>query len=261
MKNAFMSLVIGMMAAGMMLAQATLPGAAPAAGAPAGPPADEVKDIQAIQSKQIATPADADERMAAVTAFVAKYPTSQFNGYMLTMAGEAAQGKGDSARARFFYEKAIAADPNSDYAMIMLGADIAQNVKENAMDRPQQVARATKLANDALAIIAKRVKQPQEPEANFEAEKQADIGRAHMTLGLAAMADLKYEAAGKEFLLAAGGDAMNLLRAGMAFNNGKKIDDADAALNKFLAIPSLPDQYKKMAEDEKKRGQQIRTAK
>lgn len=264
MKNVLKGLAIGSMAAGMMFAQTALPpaaGAAPAAAAPAGPSADEIKDLQAIQSKPIATPADADARMAAINAFVAKYPTSQFKGYALTMAGEAAQGKGDSARARFYYEQAIAADPNSDYAMIMLGADIAQNVKPNAMDKAAQVAKATKLANDALALIAKRVKQPQETQAQFDAEKASDISRAHMTLGLAAMADDKFEAAGNEFLLAAEGDAMNLIRAGMAFNNGKKVDQADAALNKFLAVPGLPDQYKKIAEDEKKRGQQIKNGK
>jgi hypothetical protein len=62
-------------------------------------------------------------------------------------------------------------------------------------------------------------------------------------------------------VIASDGDAMNLLRAGMAFNNGKKVDDAEAALNKFIAIPGLPEQYKKMAEDEKKRGQAIKSAK
>ena len=253
MKNVFKGLAVMGLAAGMMFGQA-----APAAAAPS---ADEIKDLQTIQSKQIATPADADARMAAINQFVAKYPTSSLRGYALTLAGEAAQGKQDSAKARFYYEQAIAADPNSDYAMIMLGADIAQNVKENAMDKPQQLAKATKLANDALGLIGKRVKNAQESQADFDNANNADIARAHMTLGLVAMADLKYEAAGKEFLLAAPGDAMNLLRAGMAFNNGKKIDDADAALNKFIAIPGLPDQYKKMAEDEKKRGQAIKSGK
>jgi hypothetical protein len=178
------------------------------------------------------------------------------------MAGEAAQGKNDSAKARFYYEQAIAADPaTSDYAMIMLGADIAQNVKPSAMDKAAQLTRAAKLANDALAIIDKRVKNPQENAEQFEAEKKADISRAHMTLGLVAMGNEKDEEAGKEFLRAAEADAMNLLRAGMAFNNAKKVDEADAALNKFISIPQLPEQYKKMAEDEKKRGQAIKKAK
>jgi tetratricopeptide (TPR) repeat protein len=262
MKNVLISAAGAMMAASMMFAQATLPGAAPAAApAAAGPSADEIKDIQAIQSKPVANAADATARMSAVTAFVAKYPTSQFNGYALTMAGEAAQGTGNSAQARFFYEKAIAADPKSDYAMIMLGADIAQNVKPNQMDKAAQLTRATKLANDALALIAQRVKNPGETEEQFKAGNQSDTALAHLTLGLALMADDKFEPAGKEFLVAAQGDAMSLLRAGMAFNNGKKFDDADAALNQFLAIAGVPDQYKKMAEDEKKRGQALKSGK
>ncbi len=262
MKNVLNGVALMSVAAGLMLAQDPAPAAAPPAapGAPAASP-DEVKDLQAIQSKPVATPADADARIAAVTAFVAKYPTSQFKGYALTMGGEAAQGKGDSARARFFYEQAIAADPNSDYAMIMLGADIAQNVKANALDKDTQIARARKLATDGMAIVEKRTKHPQESDADFQNEKRADLSRAHMTLGLVLTAEEKFEAAGKEFLLAADADAMNYLRAGMAFNNGRKTDDADAALNKFLAIPGLPDQYKKIAEDEKKRGQLIKNGK
>ena len=257
MKNVLKSLAVMGMAAGMMLGQAAP--AAPAAAA--APSADEIKDIQAIQSKQVQTPADAEARMSAINAFGAKYPTSTLLGYAYTMAGEAAQGVNDSGKARFYYEKAIAADPNSDYAMIMLGADIAQNIKPSAMDKAAQVAKATKLANDGLAIVNKRVKNPQETEEQFQAEKKADISRAHMTLGLVAMADEKYEAAGNEFLIAAEADAMNLLRAGMAFNNAKKIPEAEGALNKFIAVPGLPEQYKKMAEDEKKRGQALKNAK
>ncbi len=251
MKNLFKSLAVMSIAAGLMFAQA--PAAAPTP--------DEAKDIQAIQAKATANPGDPDGVMAAVTAFVAKYPTSSLRGYVLTMGGEAAQRKNDSGRARFFYEQAIAADPNSDYAMVMLGADIAQNVKPSAMDKAAQLTKAAKLANDALAIIEKRVKNPQETDAQFEADKKADISRAHMTLGLVAMGNEKDEEAGKEFLLAAEADAMNLLRAGMAFNNAKKVDEADAALNKFIAIPQLPEQYKQMAVKEKERGQAIKKAK
>jgi tetratricopeptide (TPR) repeat protein len=262
MKNVLKSLSVMSVAAGLMFAQATLPApAGAAAGAPAAPSPEEIKELQEIQSKQIATPADADARITAITAFVAKYPTSQFKGYALTMAGEAAQNKNDSAKARFFYEQAIAADPKSDYAMIMLGADIAQNVKPSALDKAQQLAKATKLANDALELIGKRTKNAGETDEQFAAGNRNDIGLAHRTLGLVAMADDKFEAAGKEFLLAADSDVMSLLRAGMAFNNGKKVDEADAALNKFMAVPGIPDQYKKMAEDEKKRGQTIKSGK
>jgi tetratricopeptide (TPR) repeat protein len=246
--------LLGVAAAGLF---AQAPAAAPAA----GPSPDEIKDAQAIQQKQVATAADADAKMTMVNQFVAKYPTSTIKGYILTMGGEAAQAKRDTARAQYYYQQAIAADPTSDYAMIMLGAEIAQNTGEHDLDKKDKLARAEKLAKDAMGLIEKRAKQPQEDQAQFDQEKAQDMARAHMTLGLVAMADQKDEAAGKEFLQAANGDAMNLLRAGMAFNNAKKIDDANAALDKFISIPGLPDQYKKMAEDEKKRGAQIKAGK
>jgi hypothetical protein len=252
MKNFLKGLALMSVAAVGLFAQA-----APAA----GPTPDEIKDVQAIQTKQIATPADADAKMTLVNQFVAKFPTSSLKGYVLTMGGEAAQAKRDSARARYHYEQAIAADPNSDYAMIMLGAEIAQNTGEHDLDKKDKLAKAEKYAKDAMVLIEKRVKQPQEQQAQFDQEKAADMSRAHMTLGLVAMADQKDEAAGNEFMLAASADAMNLLRAGMAFNNAKKIDQANKALDQFIGIPGLPDQYKKMAEDEKKRGQQLKNAK
>lgn len=255
MKNVFKGLALMSVAAVGLFAQAPAPAAA------AAPTPDEIKDAQAIQQKQVQTPADADAKMTLVNQFVAKFPTSSLKGYILTMGGEAAQAKRDSARARYYYEQAIAADPNSDYAMIMLGAEIAQNTGEHDLDKKDKLAKADKYAKDGMALIEKRTKNPQEDQAQFDQEKASDLARAHMTMGLIAMADQKDEAAGKEFLLAASGDAMNLLRAGMAFNNAKKIDDANAALDKFIAIPGLPDQYKKMAEDEKKRGQTLKNAK
>ncbi|MFM2124971.1 MAG: hypothetical protein RL328_1422 [Acidobacteriota bacterium] len=254
MKNVFKGLALMSVAAATLFAQAAAPAAAPAA----GPSPDEIKDIQAIQQKQVATPADADAKMTMVNQFVAKYPTSALKGYVLTLGGEAAQAKRDSARARYYYEQGIAADPQNDYAMVMLGAEIAQNTGEHDLDKKDKLSRAEKLAKDAMVLIEKRQKQPQEQQAQFDQEKALDMARAHMTLGLVAMADQKDEAAGNEFLQAAAGDAMNLLRAGMAFNNAKKTDQANAALDKFIAIPGLPDQYKKMAEDEKKRGQSLK---
>jgi tetratricopeptide (TPR) repeat protein len=229
--------------------------------APAGPTPEEIKDAQAIQQKQVATPADAEAKMGLVNQFIAKYPNSPIKGFILTMGGETAQSVRDSAKAQYYYQQAIAADPNSDYAMIMLGAEIAQNTGEHDLDKKDKLARAEKLAKDGMALVEKRTKQPQEDQAQFDQEKAQDLARAHMTLGLVLMADQKDDAAGREFLQAAAGDAMNLLRAGMAFNNAKKVDDANSALDKFISIPGLPDQYKKMAEDEKKRGQQIKSGK
>lgn len=251
MKNVFQIFAVMGLVAASLLAQA------PAA----QPSPEEAQAMQEIQSKPVATPADAQARMSAIDGFVAKFPNSPLLGYAYSLAGEAAQGIQDSTKARFYYEKAIAADPTADYAMIMLGAEIANSTKEFDLDKKQKLERAEKLAKDAIELIGKRTKHPQESQEQFETNNKGDISRAHMTLGLIAMANQQDEAAGKEFLIAAEADAMNLLRAGMAFNNAKKFDDANAALDKFIGIPNLPAQYKTMAENEKKRGDQLKKQK
>jgi len=233
--------------------------APPAAAAPAGPPKEEVDALQKIQQAT-----DADARMKGVDDFALKFPTSTFLGYAFTMAGEAAQTKRDSGKAKFYYENAIKADPNSDYAMIMLAVEIAQGTLPNDLQKKQKLDQAQSYAEKGMDLVGKRVKQPAETDADFDASKKDDIARGHMAFGLIKMANGQDGEAAKEFLLAADSphpDVMNLIRAGMAFNNAKQFDEANKALDKFIAFPGMPDQYKKIAEDEKKRGQQIKSQK
>jgi hypothetical protein len=48
---------------------------------------------------------------------------------------------------------------------------------------------------------------------------------------------------------------------GGALNEAGKYDEAIAALDKVLATPGLPDAYKNVAENEKKRSEQLKSAK
>lgn len=239
-------------------------GAAPAdapaaAAAPAGPSKEEVEAVQKIQQAT-----DPDARMKASDEFALKFPTSNLRGYVFTMAGEAAQNKRDAGKAKFYYEEAIKADPNSDYAMIMLGFEIAQGVGENDLDKKPKLDQAQAYVDKGMDLVSKRTKEPNETPQQFEESKKDDMARGHMALGMIKMGNKQDAEAGKEFLLAADGahpDVMNLIRAGMAFNNAKQFDEANKALDKFIAFPGMPDQYKKIAEDEKKRGQQLKSQK
>jgi tetratricopeptide (TPR) repeat protein len=237
--------------AALMLSAQQLPppaGAAPAA-AQGGPSKEEIDALQKIQGAT-----DPDVRMKAVDDFALKFPDSKFRGGAFTAGGQAAQAKRDSAKAKFYYENAIKADPNSDYALIMLGAEIANSVGEHDLDKKQKLDQAQSYAEKAMDLVAKRPKQAGETDAQFEEGKKDDIALAHLTLGLVKNSDQKYAEAGKEFVIAydsatpGHGDATNLLRAGMAFNNGKQFDDAHKALDRFLALPGIPDEYKKMAQ-------------
>jgi predicted Zn-dependent protease len=239
--------------------------AAPAAVPAGGPTQAEIQDMQKIQAMQVTSVADLDARLKLLDEFIVKYPNSTLKGDVFTMAGDSAQRKSDSAKAKFYYEEAIKADPSQDYAMIMLGAEIARTTGENDIGKTDKLNRATKLVNDGMSLIEKRPKPANVPDADFQKMQKDDLASGHLALGFIAMANKQDVEAGNEFVksvdLAANGDAMNLLRAGMAYNNGKQFDQANAALNRFLAIPGIPDQYKKMAEDEKKRGDQLRNQK
>lgn len=240
-------------------------GAAGAAAPAAGPSAAEIQEIQKIQQTPLQSAADADNRLKMLDAFVAKYPTSLLKGDALTMAGETAEAVNNSAKAQFYFEQAIAADPKQDYAMIMLGAEIARNTGKNDLNKKDKLTRAEKLIHDGMDLASKRTRLPNVPEAAFEQQQKDDLAHGHLALGFVALANEKNADAGKEFTTAfetaVQGDASNLLRAGMAYNEAKMFTEANAALDKFLAVPGLPDQYKKMAEDEKKRGQALRNQK
>ncbi len=291
MKNAIRGLVFTAATAAMLNAQTQLPpaqgttqlppaqgatqlpaagGAAPAGAgattaAPAGPSAAEIQDMQKIQQMQVQNATDAQNRMKALDAFIAKYPASTLKGDALTMAGDTAQIINDSGKAKFYYEQAITADPMQDYAMIMLGAEIARGTGEHDLDKAQKLARADKLIHDGMSMLEKRQAPAGVPPAAFDTQKKDDMAKGHLALGFLDLANQKDADAGKEFQAAFDtapqGDAANLLRAGMAYNNAKMFTEANAMLDKFLSVPGMPDQYKKMAEDEKKRGQQLRNQK
>lgn len=228
-------------------------GAQPAA----GPSKEELDAIQKIQTTN-----DLDARIKASDDFVVKFPNSSLKFFVFSVAGEAAQNKRDSPKARFYYENAIKADPEkADFALIMLATDIAQNTGENDLGKKEKLDEAQGYVDRAVGLINGRTKQPNESDTQFETNKKDDLARAHLALGFIRLANQENEAAGKEFLQAAdspNGDAANLIRAGMAFNNAKQFDDANKALDRFIAIPGIPDQYKKIAEDEKKRGQALK---
>jgi tetratricopeptide (TPR) repeat protein len=269
MKNLIKTAAVMGFAAVMLSAQNLPPaGGAPApagtpAAAPGGPSKEETEALQKIQQTQQAN--DADGLMKAVDDFTIKFPTSTFRGPVLTMAGDAARTKNNGAKARFYYENAVKADPESDYAMIMLATIIAQGTGENDLDKKQKLDQAQSYVDKGMDLVNKRTKRPGESDQQFTELKKDDLAMAHTAEAFIKMANSQNGEAGKEFLTAvdtaAHGDASNLIRAGMAFNNAKQFDEANKALDRFLALPGIPDQYKKIAEDEKKRGQQLKNQK
>ncbi len=252
--------------AGLMLAQNTLPSAAgqpaaqPGAEAPPQPTQEEVKEFQKVNSTK-----DADSRIKAADEFFAKFPNGPLTSYVMEMAGEANQIKGDSARAVFYYQKSLDLNPNNYNAMLMIAAETAQGTREFDLDKDQKLAKATKLVNDAMALIPTAVKPNNGvSDAQWEEIKKDDMARGHMALGLVAMADQKFPDAVKEFQaaldVAAHPDPVTQIRLGNAMNENKQYDEAISMLDKVIANPQLPQNLKDFAQNEKKRSQQLKAA-
>jgi tetratricopeptide (TPR) repeat protein len=209
---------------------------------------------------------DVDAMVKAVDAFVQQFPKSALKGYALGLAGEANQMKGDSAKALFYYEEALKADPKDYNSMLMIAAETAQGTGEFDLKKEEKLGRAEKLANDSLALIAVAPKpNPQVPDAQWEAVKKDDTARAHEALGMIAMTRKKFADAAAEFQTAinsaSGPQPATYVRLGGALNEAGKYDEATAALNKVLAMQGLPDIVKQVAENEKKRAEQLKSAK
>ena len=91
------------------------------------------------------------------------------------------------------------------------------------------------------------------------------MARGHEALGLIAMARKKYDDAAGEFKtateMAAQPQPATFIRMGSAYTDSGKPDEAIATLDKVLAMPNLPAQFKQVAQSEKDRAEKAKTAK
>lgn len=235
------------------------PGQQPAQ--PAGPSAEEVAAIQAMQ--QMTNPAQADARMQAVDLFVIRYPQSQFLGYVFSMGGEAAQNKQDSGRAVFYYEKAVAADPNDYNSMLMIAAEVANNTGRDDLRKDEKLGRATELANKGMELAKVAPKpNPEVTDEQWENVRRNDLARGQMALGMIGLAKLDYDGAAAAFKasldIAANQEPGTMIRLGNALNEAGRPDEAIPVLDQVIGMAGLPEVYINIAKNEKTRSEQIK---
>jgi tetratricopeptide (TPR) repeat protein len=228
---------------------------------PKPPAPDELKALQEIVN---ATTVDA--RVTAADSFVKGFPKSEYRNFALTMAADAYEATGNSAKAIIYYQQALEANPKDYNAMLMLAAETARTTREFDLDKEEKLAKAEKYAKDGMALIPGTSKlNPQMTDAQWEALKKDDTARGHEALGLIAVARKKYDVAAGEFKTAtetaSTPQPATYIRMAGAYTDSGKPDQAIAALNKVLAMANLPDQIKKVAQAEKDRAEKAKTAK
>lgn len=235
----------------------------------AQPSPEEQKGIAAIQA---AAPQGADALAAAVDDFVAKFPKSAYRATVLSSAADVYESLGKSDKAQAYYQRTLEADPKNYYAMIMVGTEIVKGTKEFEIDdaaRTAKLNKAEKLLKDALSMIALAPKpNPAASDEEWNTLKKDDEARAHEALGMLAMARAigpsgtkKYDTAISEFKTAATVGASPqpaaMIRLGAAYNDAGRMPEAIVELDKVIAMKDLPAAYKQVAENEKKRSNEL----
>jgi tetratricopeptide (TPR) repeat protein len=234
------------------------------AGLAAAQKAKSQKELDAFNAINSAPTVDA--RIAAADNFVTSFADSQLKSLALYLAADAAQRKNDSAKAITYGQAALEADPKNYSAMIVVSGEIAKGTRENDLDKEEKLAKAEKMANEAIPLIMTAQKpNPQIPDEQWTAYKKDLIAQCHENLGLAALARKKYDLAVTEFKQAVEGqatpDPSTLVRLAAAYDQGGKPDEGLAILNKVLATPNLNPVIKSFATAEKNRAETAKNAK
>jgi hypothetical protein len=157
----------------------TLPNATPATPV-AVDPAEET-DYKAF----VAIPAtDADKRITAGEAFVAKYPSGHYTGSVYSVLTQAEYTKQDVPKTEADGQKAIAANPDDLTALIIVGSIIPRAYDPNNPGAKEQLDQAEGYVKHALEVIPSLQKPVNLTDDQFNSVKSDASNQAHSALGL-----------------------------------------------------------------------------
>jgi tetratricopeptide (TPR) repeat protein len=217
----------------------------------------EGEALQAIQTEQ-----DPTAIMTKVDAFVAKFADTEFKAWAYSRAAEAAERKGEGPKVIIYADLALEADPKAYHPMLMEAAELARSTRENDLDKDEKLAKAEKLAKQAIDLAPNAAKpNPNIPDAQWEEIKKEFVGDAHRDLGMIATVKKKYDVAITEFKQAVeiphDPDVPTFIRLAAAYTDNKQPDEALAVLAKMPPNPQLAP----FVEKEKKRAEAMKAAK
>jgi len=219
------------------------------------------KERDAVIAVQNATTADA--RITAVDNLITNFADTEFKAWALSVAAQAEQAKGDSAKALIYANRALDADPKSFQAMLLVAGELAAHTREFDLDKDDKLTRAEKLANDAIAAVGKAPKpNAQMPDAQWAGIKKDSVADGHKDLGLVAVARKKYDVAITEYRMAvddaATPDPADRVRLASAYVEAGKPDEALTEIGKIMADPSALPAVKKFAQTEQARAEKLK---
>jgi len=204
-------------------------------------------------------------QMEAADKFVTGFADSTLKSVALFLAANAAERKGDTTKAILYAQGSIDADPKNYQAMILIAGELARGTHENDLDKEEKLARADKMANDALEMVKTAPKpNPQLTDDQWAGAKKDFVSQAHEDLGMSAAVRKKYDVAIAEFKtsLETGvtPNTTTMVRLAGIYDQAGKPTESLALLTKVLADPNLQPIVKQFAEREKGVAEKLKAA-
>ncbi len=214
------------------------------------------KEAEAINAMlQAQTP---DDRIKAADNLITNFADTQFKSYALFIEADAYFQKNDVDKAIVFGEQATDADPKNFQADVLTAKAYAGTIYNNDLDKADKVAKIKKYADAAISNLATAEKpNPNLPDDQWAQVKKDLEGQADYALGIAAVYSDKPDEANADFQKAADNDQdpTDLIRAGRAFLDVHKPDQAITWFDKAAASPQANAQVKSIAASDKARAQ------
>ncbi|MGO9012062.1 MAG: hypothetical protein ACLQPN_18360 [Bryobacteraceae bacterium] len=205
--------------------------------------ADAVRALGAAQSE------GPDAVIKAAEDLITKFADTEYKEVALLMEATAYQQKGDYIDAEVTDDRVLRVNPKNQQAAMQLGELILHHVGENDLDKDQQLSKAEKDFNQALANIDNKP-NASIPDAQWEESKKFMRAELENDLGLVALQRKTYDAAIADFKLALEGDPQPAyqVRLAVAYQEGGKNDEALAICNNLLADPQLHPTIRQLAQ-------------
>lgn len=241
--------------------QGTTQGAAAVAPGPHPKSQEEQNALRSLaaEMQNPATPPDTVDK--DVTAFLAKFPNTDYKEAISTYAMQFFQNRNDYPKVLQYGEQALKINPNSPSALVTLATAIPQRVRETDLDRDQRLAQAEEYDRRALQIadtLGPSLNGQQLTPERQESIKKMIRGSVHSSYAQIAYDRKDYSKAVGEFQQAIALDdpassGPDYYRLAQAQEQLKQYSDAVASLDKALAVAPPNSALKTLASAERQK--------
>ena len=195
---------------------------------------------------------DPDAAIKAADDVLTKFPDTEFKDVLLCAEAGAYQQKRDWIKAVIFAEQALAVNPKSYQASLLLADNLSQHTGEHDLDKDEKLNKAEKYAHQAIDLMAAAPKpQPTLTDQQWEEYKKPWNAQAQHDLALINLTRKNWDAAVVAFKAAIAFDPQPAYKVQMAsaLQSEGKNDEAIAQCDEVLAIPNLHPQIRAAAEN------------